>query len=379
MGILDSTQAIYSGTQSAATQAMTSDPLMQKLQAAQDQKAAINAATAKTVEANMDERKQIMAEPLPPMPKAPVLEKIAPAPTQPPKSPLKVMAQMLPLIAAIGSAKTQTSAAAALNAGASALNAIHEGDVEKAKQARQEWLDHMQVTLANNQITSQEYMNLINDRKMSWEDKQARLSTLAAANQDAIMLASLRSPDISSITNLIDMRDKTAKQLQDIYQHAQEQQLAEARLAEEQRHNRVGEGMEGARLANDRERLGFERQRTENDTNSPTNVQGRILAHLAAGKTLTAGEQAAWDKAMQRSEAQSGISGLLGGGLAAGGGGPTSPALAPNTPALAAARSGGGGGQPKPAPANPGARVANTVYSTPRGALRWTGTGWVQP
>ncbi len=32
-----------------------------------------------------------------------------------------------------------------------------------------------------------------------------------------------------------------------------------------------------------------------------------------------------------------------------------------------------------PAPVDATKRVANTVYSTPKGDLRWTGTGWVQP
>ena len=36
-------------------------------------------------------------------------------------------------------------------------------------------------------------------------------------------------------------------------------------------------------------------------------------------------------------------------------------------------------GPPPPAPVNPSARTTNTTYTTPRGALKWTGTGWVPP
>lgn len=36
-------------------------------------------------------------------------------------------------------------------------------------------------------------------------------------------------------------------------------------------------------------------------------------------------------------------------------------------------------GQHRAAPANPADRVANETYMTPRGLLRWTGTGWVNP
>ena len=36
-------------------------------------------------------------------------------------------------------------------------------------------------------------------------------------------------------------------------------------------------------------------------------------------------------------------------------------------------------GPPPTAPVNPSERKANTVYSTPKGALTWTGTGWLAP
>jgi hypothetical protein len=34
---------------------------------------------------------------------------------------------------------------------------------------------------------------------------------------------------------------------------------------------------------------------------------------------------------------------------------------------------------PTTAPVNPTARKADTVYQTPKGPLKWTGTGWVAP
>jgi hypothetical protein len=44
---------------------------------------------------------------------------------------------------------------------------------------------------------------------------------------------------------------------------------------------------------------------------------------------------------------------------------------------------GGGGGRPSgnagPAPQNPSDRRAGQVYDTPKGPLRWTGSGWVSP
>lgn len=38
-----------------------------------------------------------------------------------------------------------------------------------------------------------------------------------------------------------------------------------------------------------------------------------------------------------------------------------------------------GGGKALPAPRDPAQRSPNTVYETPKGPLKWTGQGWVQP
>lgn len=55
------------------------------------------------------------------------------------------------------------------------------------------------------------------------------------------------------------------------------------------------------------------------------------------------------------------------------------PPVAPpvtGAPAAAGAPSASGG---EPAPTDPAERVANTVYATPKGPMKWTGTGWVTP
>lgn len=273
----------------------------------------------------------IMAEPTPEMPAVPRLEKLdSTPPVKQPDNPIKLMAQMLPIFAALGGIKTQSSAILALNASTAVLNALEANDQAAALKAHTEWKEHMGATLENNRIVGQEYTNLMNNRQMSWDDKMARIAAVATDSGDKIALAALASGDPGAILKRQEMLDKAAQQILPVYQHAQEVDLQRDQLDETNRHNLAAE-------LNDTLRLQKEPTATMN------NEIGRIAAKKAAGtEPLTAGETEVWETYNKWRSQGGGGGGGLGDLLGTGGGTvtvtkPPGGGAAPVTPPPAAA------------------------------------------
>lgn len=173
----------------------------------------------------------IMAEPIPERPPAPVAAEVAPKPVAPEQSPMKTMAQMLPILAALGSAKTQTGAIAALNASTAALNAMEASDDKALAAAHQDWTDSMKTTLENNKIQAENYTAILEDRKMSWNDKMAKMTALATQYGDKLAMAALQAGNPGAIVERQKLLTTAAEPLQEMMKEAERNQIQREELS----------------------------------------------------------------------------------------------------------------------------------------------------
>ena len=274
---------------------------------------------AKELEQQAAERQAILAEPMPAKPAMPALERVdTPAPTMPKVDPMRTLLQMLPIMAALGTAKTQDGAIMALNAGTAVLKAQDEGDKEAYATAHQQWLEGMKQTLENNRIAQDDYNNIISDREATWKDKMARLQASATVHGDRLALAALKAGQPEAIINRAKLLEQASGQLFGIYNPAVNQEMHNSQLNEQQRHNLASEMIDWFRAKKE-------------PTATMNNVIGEIAQKKSAGQALTKGEEEVWttyDKWRQ--------SGGMGGLAALTGGAEAAPAAAPAPSAPAA-------------------------------------------
>lgn len=224
-------QAIGQGNQiqSAATQQVAPTMAAYDLESAKT--ASADAEKRRALQDKIDQTTAVNAQPIAPLPKAPDLQDI---PTTPPKvlpqSPMQTMAQFLPLFAALGGASTKSSAIAALNAGSAAMNAYQASDQAALKQAHEDWKSNMEATLQSNNTLQQEYNNAINDNKLGWDERLAKLAAIATQAGDKLALADLDTGHPENITKRFDMLSKASGQLADVVQGARSMDLKRQEL-----------------------------------------------------------------------------------------------------------------------------------------------------
>lgn len=224
-------QAIGQGSQIQSAAAQQVAPTMAAYDLESAKTASADAEKRLVLQDKIDQSAAVNAEPIAPLPKAPGLQDI---PTQPPKvlpqSPMQTMAQFLPLFAALGGASTKSSAIAALNAGSAAMNAYGASDQAALKQAHDDWKSNMEATLQSNNTLQQEYNNAINDHKMGWDERLAKLAAIATQAGDKLTLADLDTGHPENITKRFDMLSKASGQLADVVQGAQSMDLKRQEL-----------------------------------------------------------------------------------------------------------------------------------------------------
>lgn len=251
-----------------------------------------NAELKKTQDAQL-EQQQILAEkaketdaftastPTPVRPAAPKYEAMPQEQLPPPRNPIQSMIQLLPIMAALGGAKSSEAAAMALNAGAAAMHAMQANDQEALTKAHQTWMDNLKIATENNANMAREYDAAFNDYKADWADRQAKIAEIATRYGDKLAAAALKAGHPEAIVNRNQMLLHATQPLTQIYDTSVQAQAREAAVMEEQRHHIVSEAI-------------AEFKANKPPPPSMNAEAAKIAQKMAAGTPLTDGEKQVW-------------------------------------------------------------------------------------
>lgn len=159
----------------------------------------------------------------------PKLEQMGPAPTQEPTNPLRVFAQILPVVAMLGGTQIRNNASAALRAGAAAMRAARENDAEALERAHQEWTSNLQALTQRNSARLDEWNAILSDRNLAMDEMVAQLNALAARDGNTVQSAQLASGQVTELAQGVQIEMQAQNQL--MQQFLQQQQINAQREA----------------------------------------------------------------------------------------------------------------------------------------------------
>lgn len=192
----------------------------------------------------------------PPVPKADIQElPDAPKSKDYLKDPTRVFGQFMPLLVSFGALATRNGGVNALKAATAAMTASKEGDQEKLEQAHKDWMDATKKVLDHNSMEVEKRNEILNDRKMSVEEKVHRLNMLGVEMQNTTALATLRGGNLGAYADQTRTLKEAADPIRQIYEHAQTQQLEQERLSLERQKAKEEAGYHQEQLAIDREKV----------------------------------------------------------------------------------------------------------------------------
>jgi hypothetical protein len=203
------------------------------------------------IEQNMQRRDALMGQPIP-HPGPPQLHGMPQAPDTRIKNPLQVFQSGASILGLLGSMFTRRPLVTAMNAASAAIKGYAEGDKDAAERAHKSWKDSLEQAVAQNQAEMDQYNVLLQDSKLSMDERAAQLQAIAAQNNDQNMLAALRSGEPQMAFEILDGRQKAAQSLSGMLIQAQQfeqsQALERARLDEQRRYH---DSLGGASLGMD--------------------------------------------------------------------------------------------------------------------------------
>lgn len=358
--------------QGAATDAASTTPAATAALDEVKRASTANREAAAKMAANTAQVEKLVNEPAPPMPSVPRLAPLPQKEVIPPKDPLRVFGQVMPVLAALSALTTRQPAVNALNAATAAITAAKAKDKEALETAHRDWVENLKLTVANNDRLVGEYKMALEDRNIPIAERMAKANAIAALNRDYVAQAALAAGNPDGFMKLLQVLQTGGAQLSNlalsVEQNDIERQKAQAQQAQR-----------WAELEIDRRRL---------DRFGMGDAIGPLLAKMASGQPMTADELKAIEAYKSITEGQRRPSMLDPAALAAMGVQPPAPATpgqngaqaataaavtaAPAAPVATAA-------PPPVAPQNPKDRVVDKVYSTPQGPLLWKGAGWARP
>lgn len=302
------TQALGQGQQVQTAAAQQIAPMMGAYDVEQAKTDTANAEKRAVLTDKIAQQQAIMDTPQAPRPDVPQFQQVDETPpTLAPPKPMQLLAQYLPVLAALGTANTKTSAIAALNAGAAASNAAEAGDQRALKQAHEDWKSQMDATLQNNKIAGDQYRAIMDDRTSSWDERMAKIAAVATQAGDRLTLADLDTGHPENILARFKMLNGAADQLGTFVNHVQTMDLQR----QEQEQNAKVQNAE------------LEIKRTAANAKLAPDVQqviGLILDKLRQNQQLNDGEKQALDTYSKWRESGGGAGGGLEGLLGAQGG-----------------------------------------------------------
>lgn len=159
------------------------------------------------------------------MPHDPRFKPIPEAPQPQYRDPFNAFGNPLVIMATLGGLFTRTPAIAALNAGAAAMNAYHEGDQEKINLTRQNFEDKLKVVQAQNQQQVDLFNAEMQKTHVSMQEKLANMSAIAHAFQNKEVIAAIQNGQVDQAFKVIDGQITAQNQLnQEIMRYKEFQQ-----------------------------------------------------------------------------------------------------------------------------------------------------------
>jgi hypothetical protein len=227
-------------------QQIINDPQRQALlgQAVQSgQQAIVSRETAKAeMTANRSRSQGVLDQITADRANAPAMPTLADVPKQPDEkprtNPLKIFGEVMPMMAILGSGLSRGGALAAMKTATAAMTAVKARDSEEAKAAHDRWKSEIGRVGAQNELELTRYKNVMDNRKLSMDDRLAELRVIAADSQDAMAIAQLDVGNFDQFTKLIQLREGAntkvfdiIKDVEDNEEKRRERELGERRDA----------------------------------------------------------------------------------------------------------------------------------------------------
>lgn len=219
-----------------------------------------------------------------PRPKPPTIANLPDAPEQDDyiKDPTRVLGQVLPGLAVLLSAHGRRGAINAMSAAAAAMQAAKTNDREAYERAHQDWKAKMQATLQQAELERQQYLDVLNDRRMTMTEKLAELQVLAAQGDNDKMKAMIANGQTGEIYKYLQMMDVMTWRGYQVYDRTQQLDLERQKLGLEKDKLRLNE--EKAKALDDYRRAQIDVAKEKADKNT----MGQLAAELTEKKRQAA-------------------------------------------------------------------------------------------
>lgn len=315
----------------------------------------------KELQSTHDQMQKVAATPLPERPKPPTIRDL-PEPTDPKdyiKDPTRVLGQVLPGLAILSSLKGRRSAINAMGAAGAAMKAARERDQEAFERAHEQWKDKMQETLAENDQDRQKYLDIMEDRRMSLQEKTAELQTWATVSGNAQAQALIQQGKLGELYKYIQTRDQLGYRAAQVYDMSARQENDRQKLSLEQRKLELNQQKEANLVSHREAQIKVAIQKNDRPSID------KMIAELSTERQIAAdaedeGLKASWTpaKAQQLAELEKVKQNMA---YNPGGGGPS-----PGQP-------GADQQHPLPMPKSAAEAKAGMWYQTSKGVLKWNG------
>lgn len=236
-----------------------------------------------------------------PRPKPPTIANLPDAPGQDDyiKDPTRVLGQILPGLTILGSLTMRNGAMNAMKAATAAMNAARQRDEESYKRAHEDWKAKMEETLRQADLERQQYLDVLEDRKLSMTEKLSELNTLSAAGGNAQMQAMIANGQTGEIYKQLQMMDALS------YRGYQVLDMTKRRE------------MEAERLNLDKQRVALEEQKAKDltqyrsaqikvaEAKNDKQTMSQLVASLNDQKRKAANGEGTWTPADEQALAES--------------------------------------------------------------------------
>lgn len=167
-----------------------------------------------SLQGNVEARRDILQGELEkPMPEAPKLHDMPQfQPRQLSGEELTLFGGIAMALAGLGTKAMRGDLTMALNAAGSAMKGFNEGNLQQAKLDIENFQMKMREVIAQNHKMSEEYRAIIENRKLSLQQKEQMLRVAASSRDDQVMISALNSGQLRTVFDLESHRINAANQ-----------------------------------------------------------------------------------------------------------------------------------------------------------------------